>query len=108
MRHDLHQLVAKIHTRLVDDTPRRLTPSDTCANTCARIGRTRPLFPKSRWKVSTGADDRVSPKVGIGPPTLDALAFGPKQNDRGARRSAIGGFDQSPPTPPPASGSSAA
>jgi hypothetical protein len=58
-RHDLHQLLAKTDTR-PDHTPRRLTLPNTCANTCARSERTRPLFPKSSWKVSTGADDCVS------------------------------------------------
>jgi hypothetical protein len=45
-RHDLHQLLAKTETR-PDHTPRRLTRPNTCANTCARIGRTRSLFPRA-------------------------------------------------------------
>jgi hypothetical protein len=45
-RHDLHQLLAKTDTR-PDHTPRRLTRPNTCANTCARIGRTRSLFPRA-------------------------------------------------------------
>jgi hypothetical protein len=79
--HDLHQLRAKTDTR-PDHTPRRLTPSNTCANTCARIGRTRPLFPKSRWKVSTGAGDRVSSKPGASHVGADALPFGRERAPR--------------------------
>jgi hypothetical protein len=45
--HDLHQLLAKTYNR-----PDHTSPPDTPT-------------PESRWKVSTGADDRVSSKPGM-------------------------------------------
>jgi hypothetical protein len=53
-RHDLHQLLAR-------PTSAQTTSLAACPfATCARIGEDTPALPESRWKVSTGADDRVS------------------------------------------------